>query len=59
MTIRSMRPGHRQYGDDSVNDGRFDDALERQISTLRYERLLSNSDLAPMEKEADDNVQSL
>jgi hypothetical protein len=39
-----MQPGHRQYVHDSVNDGRFNDALERQISTLCYERLPSSSD---------------
>jgi predicted nuclease of restriction endonuclease-like (RecB) superfamily len=34
-------------------------ALERQISTLYYERLLSSSDRAAVEKEASDSVQSL
>jgi predicted nuclease of restriction endonuclease-like (RecB) superfamily len=34
-------------------------ALERQISTLYYERLLSSSDRSAVEKEAGDSLQSL
>ena len=34
-------------------------ALERQISTLYYERLLNRSDRSAVEKEAGDSVQSL
>jgi predicted nuclease of restriction endonuclease-like (RecB) superfamily len=47
------------YMQEAARQGWTTRALERQISTLYYERLLSSSDRAAVEKEAGDNVQSL
>jgi predicted nuclease of restriction endonuclease-like (RecB) superfamily len=47
------------YMREAASQGWTTRALERQITTLYYERLLSSSDRAAVEKEAGDNVQSL
>jgi len=47
------------YMNEAASMGWTTRALERQINTLYYERLLTSSDRAAVEKEADDSVASL
>jgi predicted nuclease of restriction endonuclease-like (RecB) superfamily len=55
-----MRCGAVQwYTREAASQGWTTRALERQISTLYYERLLSSSDREAVEKEAGDSVQPL
>jgi predicted nuclease of restriction endonuclease-like (RecB) superfamily len=52
-------PARQWYMLEAASQGWTTRALERQIGTLYYERLLSSSDRAAVEKEAGDSVQSL
>jgi predicted nuclease of restriction endonuclease-like (RecB) superfamily len=52
-------PARQWYMKEAASQGWTTRALERQISTLYYERLLSSSDRAAVENEAGDSVQSL
>jgi hypothetical protein len=52
-------PAGQWYMREAASQGWTTRALERQISTLYYERLLSSSDRSAVEKEPGDSVQSL
>lgn len=47
------------YVNESANEGWSTRALERQINSLYYERILSSQDVDPVRSEASDNVRSL
>ncbi len=52
-------PAREWYMNEAASLGWTTRALERQINTLYYERLLTSSDRASVEKEADDRIASL
>lgn len=52
-------PAREWYMNEAASLGWTTRALERQINTLYYERLLTSSDRAAVEKEADDSIASL
>jgi len=52
-------PARQWYMNEAASLGWTTRALERQINTLYYERLLTSTDRAAVEKEADESVASL
>lgn len=60
ILLRSDSPAARQwYMDEAVAQNWSSRALERQIGTLYYERLLASQDRAALEREADAELVAL